>query len=62
MIRVRWRKLLEWQMEVGIARGVSKAYKHTDDPTREMIAESVEHAVWEAIDEFLVVEDDEYHD
>lgn len=58
MIKVKWRKLVVHAVEVGVAHGLRQAFKHTDHPTREMIADAVETEIWNALDKFLVVEDD----
>lgn len=45
------RKILEDCIEVGVVHGLEKAHKHTDNPTRPLITESIENAIWLEIDE-----------
>lgn len=54
MMRVKERRLMVDCIERGVALGVNKAYKYTDAPSREEIADSVDREVWAAIDEFFV--------
>lgn len=51
------RKLIERCVEDGIARGINRAHKHTDAPTREDLEEAIMRAVLLEIDEWFVPEE-----
>ena len=55
-LRVRVYPVLCEAVERGVAYGLARAYKHTETPTREQIAEAVEHAVLHEICEWFDVE------
>ena len=58
-MKPRVRTLLEHCIEVGIQGGLRRAYKHSDEPSEEAIAEDVEHYIWLMIDESFVFDKDE---
>lgn len=45
--------LLELCIETGAVRGVSRAHKHLDNPSREAIAQAVASAIWEELHEWF---------
>ena len=55
-LRVKVYPVLCEAVERGVAYGLNRAYKHTETPTREQIAEAVEHAVLHEICEWFDVE------
>ncbi len=50
-MKPRIRTILEDCISTGIDYGVSRAYKHTDDPTEAQIALFIDEAIWLEIDE-----------
>ncbi len=47
------RKLLTLCLETGIKRGLTRAYKHTETPSKQSMVTDIENAIWEEIDEFF---------
>lgn len=45
--------LLEMCIDTGAVRGVSRAFKHTDDPSREAIAQAVATAILNELHEWF---------
>ena len=45
--------VLEMCIENGVNLGVSRAFKHNDNPPRELLAEKVEQAIWEQLHEWF---------
>lgn len=52
-MRVRTRIVIERAIEEGIGYGLQRAYKHTDNPNREALAEAISMAIANALDEVL---------
>lgn len=57
-MKARLRVVLDRAIEEGIAYGLNRAYKHTEKPTREQIAEQLDIAIWGSIDEVVSFEDE----
>lgn len=57
-IRAKVYPLMRDAVEVGVAYGVARAYKHTDTPSREQLREAVEQAVMQEISERFSFSDD----
>lgn len=55
----RYHYLLTLAVETGVTRGVNRAYKHTDAPSREAIIDEVETEVMNEISEYFVFETEE---
>ena len=47
------RKLLDRCIEDGVAVGLRRAFKHTDQPTEDALAEEIQRAVGVQIDEWF---------
>jgi len=52
-LHVDVRKVLAGCIERGVAYGIMRAHKHTDAPSREDLAEQVEHGIWLEIDDLF---------
>jgi hypothetical protein len=52
-IKINSYTVIQRAVEEGVAYGVRRAYKHTDDPTQEQISTEVENAVMSALCEVL---------
>ena len=57
-VRARVYPLLVAAIEAGVAYGLHRAYKHTDAPTREQMAEALEQAVINEILERFEIDDE----
>ena len=53
------RVILEHCVEVGLEHGYNRAHKHTDAPTRAVMLEEMERAVWLKIDTYFKFENEE---
>lgn len=51
--------VLNQAIEEGVARGVNRAFKSTDNPTRELIRSEVERNVNDAIHEWFYFDEEE---
>ena len=47
------RKLLAMCIEDGVARGLVRASKHVEKPDDQQIKQSIEHCIWEEIDDWF---------
>jgi hypothetical protein len=56
---VRERPVIEQCVEVGVMRGIRRAHKHTDAPTREDLEREVIRAVLEELAEWIEFDEDE---
>ncbi len=52
-VKVKLYDILSRYVEEGVRYGISRAYKHTDSPSREGIEEAVHNAVMNSICEVL---------
>ena len=57
-MKARSYDILSRAIEEGVARGIRRAFKHTDSPSREFIMECVEHTVMNDICEVFSFDDD----
>lgn len=57
-MKARMRVVIERAIEEGIGFGLNRAFKHTDNPTREAIAAALEIAIMGSIDEVVSFEKD----
>ena len=57
-MKVRSYDILSRAIEEGVARGIRRAFEHTDSPSREFIMECVECEVMNAICEVFSFDDD----
>jgi len=53
------RKLLDRCIEDGVAVGLRRAFKHTDQPTEDALAEEIQRAVMVQIDEWFTFKETE---
>ena len=52
-MKANYYKLIELAVDQGIGFGLNRAFKHTDEPTREQIHAEVEREIMTAICEYL---------
>jgi len=57
-IRVDAYRVVSDAVEAGALRGVRRAFKHTDKPSQEAIAQEVENAVMGSLSEYLKFPED----
>ena len=55
------RTILEECIETGVVHGLERAHKHTDNPTRPLLTESIDNAIWLEIDEHFDFDTDQRH-
>lgn len=58
-MKPKTREILARAIEDGIIWGLSRAYKHTDKPTKEQIAAETKASIWLEIDSVFVVDNGE---
>lgn len=56
-VRVRTYEVIRRAVEEGSQRGISRAFKHTDAPSRELIAQAVEDAIMGELCDVLAFEE-----
>lgn len=56
-IKFKTYAIIERAVEEGIAYGLNRAYKHTDDPSKEQIAMEIEQAVMSSLTEVIDFDD-----
>lgn len=56
MPAVKVYQVIQRAVEEGIAHGYRRAFKHTDSPSEDLVKESIEVEVMNALDEVLVFE------
>jgi len=56
----KFRVILEQAIEEGTRRGYMRAFKHNEDPSEEIICETIEECVMSQIYEYFTF-DEEYH-
>ncbi len=52
-MKVKFRVILEQAIEEGVLRGYRRAFKHNEDPSEEVICETIEECVMSAIYEYF---------
>lgn len=57
-MRVRERPVIEQCVEVGVMRGIRRAFKHAETPTREDLDREVVRAILEEIGEWFEFSED----
>ena len=50
-MKAKIRHILEECIDNGICLGYARAFKHTDNPSRIILSDAIEHAIWLEIDE-----------
>lgn len=58
-VAVKARNVLADCIENGIAIGYNRAHKHVDDPSEQMLKISIEHAIWNEIDDYFLFDEGE---
>ena len=59
-MKAKVRVILEMAIEEGVRRGYSRAHKHNEDPSEEIICETIEECVMSAIYEYFTFETEDY--
>ena len=54
----KFRVILEQALEEGIRRGYRRAYKHNEDPSEEIICETIEDCVMGSLYEYFTFDDE----
>ena len=57
-MKVKFRVILEQAIEEGVLRGYSRAHKHNEEPTQEVICETIEECVMSQIYEYFTFDED----
>lgn len=57
MIRPKSYQLMDMCIEHGVERGLHRAYKHNDNPTKEQISDAIQVAVMHEISEWFHFDD-----
>ena len=52
-MQVNTRAVMERCIENGIQAGLRRAFKHTDTPSQEVIAESIDRYIWLELDDMF---------
>ena len=55
----KFRVILEQALEEGIRRGYRRAYKHNEDPSEEIICETIEECVMSSLYEYFTFDDED---
>ena len=59
-MKPKFRVILDQAIEEGVRRGYSRAHKHNEDPSEEVICETIEECVMSAIYEYFTFDDEDY--
>ncbi len=57
-MKPKFRVILEQAIEEGVRRGYSRAHKHNEDPSEEVICETIEECVMSQIYEYFTFDDE----
>jgi len=57
-MKPKFRVILEQALEEGIRRGYRRAYKHNEDPSEEIICETIEDCVMGSLYEYFDFDED----
>ena len=58
-MKPKFRVILEQALEEGIRRGYRRAYKHNEDPSEEIICETIEDCVMGSLYEYFTFDDED---
>lgn len=58
-MKIRKYRVFQDCLESGVQAGYTRAHKHTDTPSEQVIVDSIVLAVKENIDEYFIFEDDD---
>ena len=56
----KFRVILEQALEEGIRRGYRRAFKHNEDPSEEVICDTIEECVMSQIYEYFTFDDEDF--
>ena len=56
----KFRVILEQAINEGVLRGYRRAFKHNEDPSEEVICETIEECVMSAIYEYFTFDPEDY--
>ncbi len=59
-MKVKFRVILEQAINEGTRRGYCRAFKHNEDPSEEVICETIEECVMSQIYEYFTFDDEDY--
>ena len=59
-MKPKFRVILEQAIEEGVRRGYSRAHKHNEDPSEEVICHTIEECVMSQIYEYFTFDDEDY--
>jgi hypothetical protein len=59
-MKVKMRVILEMAIEEGVLRGYRRAFKHNEDPSEEVICETIEECVMSSLYEYFTFDDEDY--
>jgi hypothetical protein len=59
-MKPKFRVILSQAIEEGTRRGYMKAFKHNEDPSEEVICETIEDCVMSAIYEYFTFDPEDY--
>jgi hypothetical protein len=57
-MKVKFRVILEQAINEGVLRGYRRAFKHNEEPTHEVICETIEECVMSQICEYFTFDDE----
>ncbi len=57
-MKPKFRVILDQAIEEGVRRGYSRAHKHNEDPSEEVICETIEECVMSQIYEYFTFDED----
>lgn len=59
-MKPKFRVILEQAIEEGVRLGYRRAFKHNEDPSEEIICETIEECVMSQIYEYFYFDDEDY--
>jgi hypothetical protein len=54
------RVIIEMAVEQGVKRGYSRAFKHEENPSKEVICDYIEEQVMESLHEYFTFDDEDF--
>ncbi len=59
-MKPKFRVILEQAIEEGVRRGYRRAFKHNEDPSEEVICDTIEECVMSQIYEYFTFDEEDY--
>ncbi len=59
-MKVKFRVILDQAIEEGVRRGYRRAFKHNEEPTEEVICDTIEECVMSQIYEYFTFSDEDF--